>query len=210
MKKYYSIIIVSMSFILIASTLAFYYSYTKNVILDKEDKEMQVTDNKKEKNKDSDGMYVSSDDMGNITSKTLYEIIIEDRQAGTITTSNENLPVDIIGLDRQETINYYKEFLDNPSLEEINEGLISCELVSFSSKKIVVKKVYDKKIAKDKFFIIEEGGFVTVYYQDKKSVFEYTRISVNYFNKDEIEKLKEGFYVENEEKLYSILESYSS
>lgn len=210
MKKYYSIIIVSMSFILIVSTLAFYYSYTKKVVLDKKENKTQTTETKKEENDDRSGMYVSSEQEGNITSKTVYELIIEHRHTGTTTTSNENIPVELIGLNRQELINYYNEYLNNPGLEEVNAGLISCELVSFSAKKIVVKKVYDKKIAKDKFFIIEEGGFVTVYYQDKKSVFEYTRISVNYFDKEEIEKLKEGFYVENEEKLYSILESYSS
>ena len=78
MKKYYSIIIVSMSFVLIVSTLAFYYSYTKNVVLDKEENETRTTDTKKEENDDRSGMYVSSEQEGNITSKTVYEIIIED------------------------------------------------------------------------------------------------------------------------------------
>lgn len=209
MKKYYSVIIISISFILIVSTLAFYYSYTKKIVLDKENVQTQVEDNN-EKNNEKKGMYVSTDQTNVVTSKTVYELIIEDRIKNTTNSSNYDVPVELIGLNRQEVIDYYNDYLNNPSLDEINAGLISCELISFSTEKVVVKKVYDGKIAKDKFFIIEEGGFVTVYYQDKKSVFEYTRISVNYLNKEEINRLKEGFYVENEEKLYSILESYSS
>lgn len=209
MKKYYSVIIISISFILIVSTLAFYYSYTKKIVLDKENVQTQVEDNN-EKNNEKKGMYVSTDQTNVVTSKTVYELIVEDRIKNTTNSSNYDVPVELIGLNRQEVIDYYKDYLNNPSLDEINAGLISCELISFSTEKVVVKKVYDGKIAKDKFFIIEEGGFVTVYYQDKKSVFEYTRISVNYLNKEEINRLKEGFYVENEEKLYSILESYSS
>lgn len=207
MKKYYSYIIVGMSFVLIVSTIAFYYSYTQNVILDKSDGESINNDGSKD---DDKGLQVSVNQETTTNSKTEYELIVEDRQSKDVTTTKLNTPTELIGLSKEQVIEYCNNIMDNPGIEETGKGLIACELVSFSEQKIVIKKVYDNKVSQNKFFIIEENGFVTVYYQDKKSVFEYTQISVNYLNKDEISKLKEGFYVENENMLYSILEGYSS
>ncbi len=209
MKKYYSYVIVGISFVLIIFTIAFYYSYTRNIVLDKEDINIKSTDNNEETNR-QDGLLVSNNQENIINSKTEYELIIEDRQTGEISTQSLKMPVELIGLNKEQVVDFYNVFLDNPGIGETNKGLLTCEVINFSDKKISIKKVYDKKISQNKFFVIEENGFVTVYYQDKKSVFEYTQISVNYLHKDEILQLEEGFYVENENKLYSILESYSS
>ena len=209
MKKYYCYIIVGISFVLIISTIAFYFSYTKNIILEKKETSIKKIDDTDVSDKEK-GLLVSNSQENIVNSKTEYELIVEDRQTGKIYTEKQNLPVELIGLNKNQVVEFYNLYMDNPGIEETNKGLILCEVINFSGKKIVVKKVYDKKIAENKFFVIEENGFVTVYYQDKKSVFEYTQISVNYLNKEEIEKLKEGFYVENDNKLYSILEGYSS
>ena len=208
MKKYYSYVIIGVSFVLIVFTVAFYYSYTRNVILNKtSNKDSNIEDTEKNVNKD---LLVSNNQSNKITQKTVYEVITQNRDSNTESTSVEIIPTQLIGKDKDGVIEYVNDYMNNPGLEEINKGLILCELVGFSSEKLVVRKVYDTNISKNKFFIVEEGGYITVYYQDKQAVFEYTHISVNYLNKEEIDKLKEGFYVENEEKLYSILEGYSS
>ena len=199
MKKYYSYVIIGVSFVLIVFTVAFYYSYTRNVILNKtSNKDSNIEDTEKNVNKD---LLVSNNQSNKIT---------QNRDSNTESTSVEIMPTQLIGKDKDGVIEYVNDYMNNPGLEEINKGLILCELVGFSPEKLVVRKVYDTNISKNKFFIVEEGGYITVYYQDKQAVFEYTHISVNYLNKEEIDKLKEGFYVENEEKLYSILEGYSS
>ena len=55
-----------------------------------------------------------------------------------------------------------------------------------------------------------QNGFITVFYIDKKTVFEYTNIEMKDLPQEEIDKLYVGVYVKDEQELYTILEGYSS
>ena len=45
---------------------------------------------------------------------------------------------------------------------------------------------------------------------DDKTVYEYTQIMIHMLPADLQDKVNEGYYLENEEELYSFLENYSS
>ena len=62
----------------------------------------------------------------------------------------------------------------------------------------------------DTFYLMELNGYVVVYQSDKKTVFEYTDISVDELPGELQGELSEGKMIESTEKLYGFLENYSS
>lgn len=98
----------------------------------------------------------------------------------------------------------------NPELSEIDKGFIRAELVSFAPKSLVIKRYYSKNDIPDKYFMVLEDNYVTIYYADRKTVFENTGISRDKLRADEIVMLNEGIAVKDEHTLFSILEGYTS
>ena len=62
----------------------------------------------------------------------------------------------------------------------------------------------------DCFYLFEEHGFITVYLSDKETVFEYTSIDVDELPKELKAEIRNGKYMEDQDELYSFLETYSS
>lgn len=61
-----------------------------------------------------------------------------------------------------------------------------------------------------KYYLKELDGLVTVYLEDKKTVFETTGIEVKTLPDSLQKEIKDGKYVKTEKELYSFLENYSS
>lgn len=141
---------------------------------------------------------------------TLYQLEIYDTYTQELTIQEGKLPPEFIGMTRKELEQYWADYAVDLSLQEFEKGLLSCELTAFSDKQITVRKTYDGSELKYKYYMILEQGCITVYYSDKKTVYEHTDILEEDLPEEEIEKLKNGVYVEDEESLYSILESYTS
>jgi hypothetical protein len=157
-----------------------------------------------------DSMTVDTSKIDTITPYTNYVLEIYDIKTDTVTKTTPNTPEFLIGLTREEVIEYLHQFMLDMPLNEFQQGLISYELVSFSEDKVVLRKSYNSDNIKYEYFMIINNGYVTVYYSDKKTVYEYTNIESKYLPEDEIEKLHSGIYVKDQKELYSILESYSS
>lgn len=121
-----------------------------------------------------------------------------------------SIPPEFVGLNRNEILSYLNGYMMELPLEEYEKGLLSCELISFSEKKIVLKKTYNSDAILYKYYIMVEDNVVVVYYCDKKTVYEYTGISASDLDMQERIRLSKGIEVETEEELYSILENYSS
>lgn len=60
------------------------------------------------------------------------------------------------------------------------------------------------------YYLKSEDGIVIVYYPDKRTIFEDTYINIKDLKPSEADKLSEGFYVDDLDKLYSVLEGYTS
>ncbi|ROR29320.1 BofC-like protein [Mobilisporobacter senegalensis] len=116
----------------------------------------------------------------------------------------------LIGLTREEIITYLSNYMKDVPIEEFEKGLISYELVSFSSKEVVLRKTYNSDNIKYKYYLVVLDGYITVYYSDKKTVYEYTDIELTNLSEEEQNKLVDGYYVKDQEELYGILEGYTS
>lgn len=60
------------------------------------------------------------------------------------------------------------------------------------------------------FYLCELHGYVVVYYEDRKTIFEMTEIPVSSLPSEIATQIREGMFIETEEALYSFLENYSS
>ena len=98
--------------------------------------------------------------------------------------------------------------MNNKPTEEMEKGLINIEIVSFSSEKVVINKIYDESTVV--YFITENDGFIKVYYSDKKTLYENTGILVKDLPAIEKKNLQAGMFVSDKDELISILEGYSS
>ena len=61
-----------------------------------------------------------------------------------------------------------------------------------------------------KYVIIEEGDYFTVYYADRRTVYEYTDIRYSDLEDTLRQKIRKGYWIENEEQLYGFLENYDT
>ena len=81
--------------------------------------------------------------------------------------------------------------------------------ISFSKDQIVVRENYLSEESMT-FFLKTEDGQVVVFHEDQKTPYEYTGIQVDALPEEEQQKLEVGFFVKDEEELYSMLENLSS
>jgi hypothetical protein len=146
----------------------------------------------------------------NILPTTEYTLQTYDAKTGV--TNEEVLPTPsyLIGLTREEVIQYLKDYMEDLPLNEFQKGLISFEVISFSKDKIVLKKTYNADKAENKYYLKEQNGYIVAYYGDQKTVFDYTGVSIENLSDYEKQQLKEGIFVKDLDELYALLENYSS
>ena len=103
-----------------------------------------------------------------------------------------------------------KDYMKSLPLAEYEKGLISYELKSFSIDRLVMRKTYDASFLPYKFYVNIVDGYVTVYYSDLETVYEYTHIYAADLSEEARIALNQGIFVKDREELYSLLEGYSS
>ena len=73
------------------------------------------------------------------------------------------------------------------------------------------KREIQAEINKDDCYYLKElNGYVVVYLSDKKTVYEYTDISLEGLPENLQKEIQNGKYIETSESLYGFLENYSS
>lgn len=177
-------------------------------------------------NKFNDNATEQSDDMKNptlnrsedVTTKTKttvsmnadYLVQTYDMATEELKEEKQNIPNELIGLNREQIIAKLNAYVQDKPLEEYNAGLVSYQLVSFSPDKVVVKKTYNSEGILYKYYMVIMNNSIVVYYSDKKTVFEYTGISADELAEEDRAGLLYGVWVKDEDELYSILENYTS
>lgn len=141
---------------------------------------------------------------------TEYTLQTYDVETGT--TNEEVLPTPsyLIGLTREDVIQYLKDYMQDLPLNEFQKGLVSFEVMSFSADNIVLKKTYDADNVEYKYYLKEQNGYIVAYYGDQKTVFDYTGVSIENLSAFEQQQLQEGIAVKDLDELYALLENYSS
>lgn len=182
--------------------------------LDGSEERQSISENAQNSDKDGDMAEqeltaVTSDEM-KVGKDTLYQLEIYDTYTKELTIQEGKVLPEFIGMTREELEQYWTDYVANLSIQEFEQGLLSCDLTAFSSEQITVRKTYDGSGLKYKYYMVLEQGCIVVYYSDKKTVYEHTDIFEEDLPEEEIAKLENGVYVEDEESLYSMLESYTS
>lgn len=147
---------------------------------------------------------------GRIGKDTVYQLEIYDIFTQELTVEEGEVPPGFIGMTREELKQYWADYTADLPITEFEKGLLSCDLMSFSSDRVTVRKTYEGSGLKYRYYLILEQGSLSVYYSDKKTPYEHTDIMEEDLPEEEAEKLKQGVYVEDEESLYGMLESYTS
>ncbi|NLZ81736.1 MAG: hypothetical protein GX913_08085 [Clostridiales bacterium] len=145
-----------------------------------------------------------------VTRKTSYILETYLLNDNTIKEETLQMPIKFLGYKRTDLINYLNEYMKNLNEEEKEEGLVSFELVSFSSDVIVLRKTFHVKEPVYLFYLEVERGNITVYQISDNEVYAYTDIKMVDLPDDIQLEIMDGKYIENIGELYEFLETYSS
>lgn len=142
-----------------------------------------------------------------INSDTKYIVEIYNGDSEENVREVRTMPSEYAGMTRKELESYLGSFMSDLPEEEVDAGLIDIKLVSFSKDELVIRKTYQE----DKGYILRlVDGEVTIFSRANEDEFEKTGISQESLTEEDIQALQEGYSVDSEKDLYSILENFSS
>lgn len=144
-----------------------------------------------------------------VTADTRYLLEMVDLTKGTVTESEETIPVMYIGLNREELLQALSAYEDNPPLTELELGFETIELTAFSKDRVAVCKYYKEK-APQGFYLMVADHFIVVYEEDRSTLYMNTDILLERLPDILQREIMAGKFVASEEELYLFLESYSS
>ncbi len=134
--------------------------------------------------------------------------VLYDENGTYMREVEETIPIYLSDLTREQISsffeNVYCDYLENRESTTVKKA----QLISFSPEVIVVKKFLDS--TDTGYYVCAENQYVVVYYADKRTVYDATGIPVKNLSEADQQKLAEGFCIESEEELFSLLESYTS
>lgn len=196
MRKY----IICFFIILSVGVLSYsFFGNYDNIVLSEEEK--QLIENK-------DEQVLSSMDKTDAATQMILEIYNE---VTCITKKNVSaIPATYIGLGRSELLDKMAEYMENLPLNEIEQGLISYDLMYFSNEYIMLRKTYHPDEDFQKYYIKFSNGIVTVFYSDQKTVYEYTEIELDELPVKLRSEIISGKTIKDEKALFDFLENYSS
>ena len=145
-----------------------------------------------------------------ITADTRYVVERFDLTDSSRNETEEPLPAQYIGMDREEFLDACEVYEASPSLADQSKGFLSMYVERFSSEEVVVRKNYESSKKTEEFYLAVENNYVVVYEKDKKTRFMSTGIPVRSLPDELVQELLNFKYVGSEAQLYDFLESYSS
>ena len=196
----YPLSMFSLGFAANMAIMEFFYPGDEKTVIMPEEPEVEVKEQ----------IQVSVSDEPVVTADTQYIVQEYDMGDTTVQENEVKAPDKFIGLDRERLAEEIDNYNQNPSLTDLEKGFRYMELVSFSDKKVVVKKSYELPEEDKGFFLMNENHYVVVYDQSLSEVYMNTDILVEDLSAELQEEIIQMKYVENEKELFNFLESYSS
>ncbi len=120
------------------------------------------------------------------------------------------MPSIYLGLEREELLSDLNDYVNDMPIKDIEAGLVSFDIVSYSTEQVVLRKTYYPDENFKKYYMIYRQGRVVVYYSDRKTVFEYPDIRLSDLPVDLQCELLSGKEIKDDAELYSFLQNYSS
>lgn len=171
---------------------------------------IQTEENPVVEEKEQPQIEVSVNEEPVVTANTQYILQEYDALNKQINEEETNAPDKYMGLNREKLVEEIESYNQNPSLTDLEKGFIYMELVSFSGKRIVVRKSYEPVEETKGFFLLNENHYVVVYNKSLSDVYMNTDILVEELPQKLQEEIINMKFVEDEGELYNFLESYSS
>lgn len=141
-----------------------------------------------------------------ITNKTKYVEELYDIDTAEITKTTTTPGVEVLGYNREQFIDYLSTYLT----KQQDATLVNVQLVSFSSKMVVVRKSVRKAETVYNYYVGVSDDVIVVYKKDKKTKYIDTGISLSDVSKEEWDYISAGFYIETIHELYNYLEGITS
>lgn len=156
--------------------------------------------------KTSDYTEVNNSDSQVISSEARY--IVEEYNSDTdeLVKTEEKIPVDYIGLTREQVIDYLTTY----AAKNNDETLQNVQLVAFSKDLLIIRKTVCNPTNIYSYFVISEDNIIMIYNAEYNKLFIDTGIDISNIDEQYKEELKEGFYIETIHDLYNYLESVTS
>lgn len=171
-------------------TLGFYGSYRLSDMKMKMD-HMEKTLNDKE-------VQEADRTENRISTETKCTIEEYDSLSGELQETTQVASENFLGMDRQELEKF---------LTASQTMYYQYSLVAFSPQHVVIRQT---RTEYETYFLVEEKGKVVVYKGDRKTVYEPTEIRTSTLPESLREEIRNGKYVDSQEKLYNFLENYST
>lgn len=120
------------------------------------------------------------------------------------------MPSVYLGLEREELLSELNNYINDMPIKEMEQGLVSFDIESYSTEKVVLKKIYYPDENYKKYYMIYRQGRIVVYYSDRKTVLEYPDIRFKDLPVELQCELLIGKEIKDDEELYNLLQNYSS
>lgn len=164
---------------------------------------------KRETSSEEEVIQTASEQLPVVTADTVYLVETVNLTDGSVVEEELSVPINYMGLNREELIRELNAFDANPPLAELEKGYETCELTAFSKDRVVVCKYYKEEMPHS-FYLMVADHFVVVYEEDRQTLYMNTDILVDHLDSELQAQIIQGKYIESEEALYNFLESYSS
>lgn len=147
-----------------------------------------------------------------ITCDTLLVIEEYDKNTDITAIHEEKLPGKYMGMDRAAFVDAMMSYELSPPLDEVKRGLVSVDVISFSSSQVLLRKSYERISRQEEqlFYLTAEDHYITVYMEDLQNVYLYTDIHLEDLPDALQEEIIQKKQIVGESNLFHFLESYSS
>lgn len=144
-------------------------------------------------------------------STTRYVVEVYNADSEELVREERTMPAEFAGMTRKEIEDCIADYKETMQKEGAEEDLESISLIRFSREELVLRKVYREPEKNSGFYLrFTDEDEVAVYKRDGKTLLEKTGIYRKNVPAEDLRRLENGFVVENEKELYSILENFSS
>ena len=90
-------------------------------------------------------------------------------QDQTLSRKETTMPAMYLGLTRTGVLEKLDSYMDDLSISDLENGLVSFDLMYFSPDCLMLRKTYQPDEDFHKYYIKLSKGCITVYYSDKKN-----------------------------------------
>lgn len=128
----------------------------------------------------------------------------------TVVETSWRLPQKYVGMNREQFIQAMEIYESSPPLAELERGFVSLEVLTFSRERVTVQMNYQYVQPGNSFYLAVMDNEVVVYLEDMETIYINTGIKLETLPEKMQMEIIQMLWVEDEEKLYDFLETYSS